>query len=180
MNAAAVVGSAGTKDQIEDFGWTVAEVAACRARVGVARRLDLTVDVVAATDGPQSQRLGPGAWTISDCDRTIAVRRADEADGRAPAADDLVLSVIGPRLRRLLRSCGASVPTVGDACRTLIGTTPVWVLTEAEQHALIVVSAADAPSCCRVLERHGAALGCIFVGQAALRRLAAARVVTLV
>jgi hypothetical protein len=109
------------------------------------------------------------------------VRRTTDADGLAAGSPgDIVLSVIGPRLRRLLRNCGASVPAVGGACRTLIGATPAWVLTEAEQHALIVVGAADVPSCCRVLEAGGADLGCVFIGQAALRRLAAARAVTLV
>jgi hypothetical protein len=56
---------------------------------------------------------------------------------------------------------------------------PAWVLTEDEQHAVVVVAADDIANCCAVLDARGSDLGCVFVGQAALRRLAAARLVTL-
>jgi len=180
MRTAAAPGSPSSAGREEDFAAAVAEMAACRARVGVAARPDLAAEIAEPGAMPIMRRLAPGAWVVGDAESAVAVRPVAAGDeARSPGTRAVVLSVIGPRLRRLLRACGASVPPVGFAFRTTVGEVPAWVLTEDREHALVVVAAGDGDACRRALEAAGGPLGCVWAGQTALRHLAAAHVLHL-
>jgi glycine cleavage system aminomethyltransferase T len=90
------------------------------------------------------------------------------------SADLTVLSLVGPRARRLLTAAGLTGAPADVRTATLAGV-PVVLVREHEDRYLLVVGDDGAEIAWRALVDAGAPLGLALVGSDALARLAAAR-----
>jgi glycine cleavage system aminomethyltransferase T len=90
------------------------------------------------------------------------------------SADLTVLSLVGPRARRLLTSAGLTGEPA-DVRTTALAGVPVVLVREHDDGYLVVVGDDGAESAWRALIDAGAPLGLALVGSDALARLAAAQ-----
>ena len=188
------------------YGSAASELAVCLRRVGLAVRDDLeTVDLVAephvldellGDDAPAPGAAVPtaGGWCcrLSPGHAVVVVRTRAAASWRRLAGDagsagrhmhfkqgqaaQVVLSLVGPRARRLLAQSGLPKDvTPGSVRVAAIAGAPVLLLCEADDRMLVVVAQDEAAGVWAELVAAGSELGVAFVGADALDRLALAR-----